>query len=90
MLLSDDKINHLSHLLIRELRQGDVVFKSDEMEVLREIKRLLRSEVRADEEADAFARRKLESYSRKVFEGSSEWNVLYHRFYEEEMRKRRS
>ncbi|MBI4715987.1 MAG: DUF507 family protein [Nitrospirae bacterium] len=90
MLLSDDKINHLSHLLIRELRQGDVVFRSDEMEVLREIKRLLRMEVRADEEADAFARGKLESYSRKVFEGSPEWSVLYQRFHEEAMRKRRS
>jgi hypothetical protein len=34
-------------------------------------------------------RRKLESLKRGVLEGSSEWDVLYRKYYEEEVAKHR-
>jgi hypothetical protein len=32
--------------------------------------------------------KKLESYSKKIYEGSSEWEVLYQKFFEEEASKK--
>jgi hypothetical protein len=37
---------------------------------------------------DAAARRKIESMSRQVAEGSPEWDVLYQKFFREEEVKR--
>jgi hypothetical protein len=88
MNVSDDKISHLSHLVLRELQRGGVRFIDEESQVLREIKRRIASELKIDDEVDGIVRRKLDSYARRLVEGSSEWSVLYERFYDEEMRKR--
>jgi hypothetical protein len=37
---------------------------------------------------DAEVRRKLASYARKIVEGNREWDVMYQKFYEQEMKKR--
>lgn len=89
MVLSEDKISHLSHLILNDLKKGISTLKEDEISVLREIKRLIIAELRVDEDVDAIVRKKLEPYSRKYPEGTSEWNIQYSRFFEEEMRKRR-
>ena len=57
--------------------------------ILREIKRIITSELRFGDEADAAARSTIRSLSRKVPEGSREWDVLYHKYREEEMRRRK-
>jgi hypothetical protein len=89
MILSDEKISHLSHLILREIQEGGIVTTGEETQVLREIKRIIVSDLRLEDEADAQARKRLESYSRRVPEGSPEWNVLYMKFYDEEIKKRR-
>ena len=42
-----------------------------------------------DDEIDAIVRKKLESYSRKIVEKSPEWDVLYQKFFKEELKKKR-
>jgi hypothetical protein len=37
---------------------------------------------------DESVRRKLQSYSKKIHEGSSEWEILYQKFFEEEAAKK--
>ena len=89
MLLSDDKISHLAHLILKGLNQdGRAKFVEDEDKVLREIKRVMIDEVKAEEEIDLVVRRKLLSYSRPIYEGSPEWEVLYQKFFVEELKKR--
>ena len=89
MLLSDDKISHLSHLILKGLNQDQRVrFLEDKDKVLREIKRIIGDEAKAEEEIDQVIRKKLYSYSRPIHEGSLEWDVLYQKFFEEELRKR--
>jgi hypothetical protein len=91
MLLSDDKVSHLSHVILRALKQGaDVRVTGDETQVLREIKRVLAAELSHEEEIDRIVRARLASYSRKIAEGSAEWDVLYRKTFEEESRKRRT
>lgn len=90
MLLSDDKKSHLSHVVLDCLKQSpEVQLIGDETHALREIKRVITAEVAVEEEIERIARAKLASYSRPIPEGSQEWEVLYRKVYEEELRKRR-
>jgi uncharacterized protein len=85
MRLSDDKISHTTHMLLRGLlEQKLVTLKADDSEVRREIKRTIQSELKIGEEMDEAVVRKLNSFSKKLVEGSSEWEVLYRKYYEEE------
>lgn len=90
MLLSDDKISHLSHLILKSLtRDHRARLLEDETKVLREIKRIIVDEAKAEEEMDQTVRMKLSSYSRPIYEGSPEWDILYKKFFLEEMKRRK-
>jgi len=89
MVLSEDKITHLSHLILKGLaRDPSAALLAEEEKVLREIKRIIINELRMEEELDHFVRAKLASYSRPISEGSPEWEVLYQKFISEERQKR--
>jgi hypothetical protein len=47
------------------------------------------SELAQEEDIDRTVRAKLASYSRPIAEGSQEWEVLYRKTIEEELRKRK-
>jgi hypothetical protein len=88
--LSEDRISHLSHLILEALvRNKNIDALQPEERLLREIKRIITMELRFEDKADAAARRTIQSLSRKVPEGSREWDVLYHKYREEEMRRRK-
>jgi hypothetical protein len=89
-LLSDDKLSHLSHVILQCLKRSAAGhLKGEEAHVLREIKRVLGSELHEEAAIDETVRGRLRSYSRPIVEGSQEWDVLYRKAYEEESRKRR-
>ena len=92
MMLSDDKISHLSHVLLKGLLERKLVIPLDEEGRVRtEMKRTILLELKVGEEIDAVVRRKLQSYSKKIVEGTSEWEILYKKFFrEEEMRRGRA
>ena len=92
MMLSEDKISHLSHVLLKGLiQQGLVELGEDEGTIRREIKRTIVSELKVGEEIDQIVRKKLQSFSKKLIEGSPEWEVLYKKFFrEEEIKKGRA
>ncbi len=87
MVLSDDKIAHLAHVVLKALTPH-VTFRENESAVLREIKRAITAEVTVDDEIDRVVRATLASYSRRIHEGSPEWTVLYEKQFTAEMRKR--
>jgi len=88
--LSEDRIYHLSHLVLDRLMQDrNVDAVQPEERILREIRRTFMDELKFDDEADAAVRRTIQSLSRKVPEGSREWEVLYQKYREEELRRRR-
>ncbi|HSA61095.1 MAG TPA: DUF507 family protein [Nitrospiraceae bacterium] len=87
-MLSEDKVSHLSHVILGAVKKSAAVkVKSDEGRVLKEIKRVLAAELAQEEEIDRKVKAKLASYSRGIVEGSAEWEVLYRKTFEEEMRK---
>ena len=90
MRLSEDRISHLSHLVLDRLMQDrNVDAVQAEERILREIKRTITDELKFDDEADDAVRRMIQSLSRRVPEGSREWEVLYQKYREEELRRRR-
>jgi len=90
MSLSDEKASHLSHLILNHFKDpAHARLKVEEVAILREIKRFLAAELKVDEEMDVLVRRRLASYSRPLAEGSAEWETLYRKTFEEEMRKRK-
>ncbi len=89
MTLSDEKISHLSHVLFNGMIEKDLIEPLvEDGKVRREIKRSLVSFLRISEDIDSAVRKKLQSFSRKIVEGSPEWEVLYKKFYKEETARR--
>ncbi|MBI3806485.1 MAG: DUF507 family protein [Nitrospirae bacterium] len=87
-MLSEDKISHLSHVILQAVKKSQLAtVQGDEGRVLKEIKRVLASELAQEEEIDRKVKEKLASYSRGIVEGSAEWEVLYRKAFEEETRK---
>jgi hypothetical protein len=88
--LSEDRISHISHLILDALMQDrNVDPLQPEERLLREIKRTITADLQFEDEADAAARRTIQSLSRRVPEGSREWDVLYRKYFEEEMHRRK-
>lgn len=87
-MLSEDKVSHLSHVILTAVKQyAGARVKSDDARLLKEIKRVLAAELVQEQEIDRKVKAKLASYSRGIIEGSNEWDVLYRKLFEEETRK---
>lgn len=90
MKLSREKMNHLSKLILKELLDDDrVEFFCDENDLRLEIVNILRKELEIEDEIDDSVRKTLETYSKDIREGTDEWDILYHKHYNEENKKRR-
>ncbi|HKT33417.1 MAG TPA: DUF507 family protein [Nitrospira sp.] len=87
-MLSEDKVSHLSHVILSAVKKSPLVqVNSEDARILKEIKRVLGSELAQEQDIDRKVRAKLGSYSRGIVEGSPEWEVLYRKTFEEEARK---
>lgn len=88
-MLSDEKQTHLAHVIVSSLQKiPQVTMTGDATQVLREVKRVLAEQMKAEEGLVQIVRKRLQSYARPIPEGSQEWDVLYQKTYEEELRKR--
>jgi hypothetical protein len=86
MRLSRDKIVHLSHLIVDSLAEDDrVIFHQARNDVRNEIVKVIIAELKKDEEAEKRAENKIRSLKRDIVEGSEEWDVLFHKYYQEEI-----
>ncbi|HXN06150.1 MAG TPA: DUF507 family protein [Nitrospiria bacterium] len=90
MILSDDRISVLTHLVLDSLIEKRMAsLLETEEKVLREIRKVIGSELKILEDIDQKVRIKLSSFSRPPVEGSPEWDVQYKKFLNEELQKRK-
>lgn len=90
MKLSEARLSHLAHALLKAASDGDVACPRNTRLFLNEVKRVLTAGRSAsDDQIDVIVRRKIDSLSRNVVPGSREWEILYRQYSEEEQRKRR-
>jgi len=87
MRLSREKVNLLSHQIADKLASIDAVeFIEDRNTIRLAVVDILGKWLKKEEEIDKAARHKIESQKRNIPEGSAEWEILYRKYYEEEMR----
>lgn len=89
MRLSQDKIVHLSNLVVKVLQDPTLVkLRVDKNRLRSAIIRIITDELKVEEDADREARKVLSSYSRKIEEGSREWDILYQKAFNDFLKKR--
>jgi len=87
MRLTREKVNLLSHQVTEKLASIDAVeFIEDRNTIRLAVVDILMKWLRKEEEIDKAARQKIENQKRAIPEGSAEWEILYRKYYEEEMR----
>ena len=88
MRLSRDKVNKLAHVVTDTLAEMDQVdFVEDRNTVRLEVRKLLEELLNQEARIDQAARQKIESQRRTILEGSQEWDILYRKYYNEEVKK---
>ncbi|HZD94672.1 MAG TPA: DUF507 family protein, partial [Candidatus Sulfotelmatobacter sp.] len=88
MRLSRDKVNKLAHSVMDALNALDKVeFIEDPNTIRMEARRILEELLAAEERIDLAARQKIESQRRTITEGTQEWDILYRKYYNEEVKK---
>lgn len=87
MKLSEQRISHLAHLVVEGLWRDDLVDYRDEAMALQVAKETLTKVLSVDDEVDSLVRQKL-TRQQKVT-GSREWQILYDKYFREEMDKRK-
>ena len=86
--LSRDKVNKLAHTIADTLATlDDVEFLEDRNSIRVEARRILEELFLQEARIDAAARQKIESQRRTIMEGSQEWDILYRKYYNEEVKK---
>ena len=88
MRLSRDKVNKLAHTIADALADlPQVEFLEDRNSIRMEARRVLEELLKEEEKIDAAARQKIESQRRTILEGTQEWDILYRKYYNEEVKK---
>jgi hypothetical protein len=86
--ISRDKVNKVAHVVSDALAEMDQVdFVEDRNSIRLEIRRLMEELLNLEAKIDQAARQKIESQKRTILEGSQEWDILYRKYYNEEVKK---
>lgn len=88
MILSEEKQTHLAHVIIDGIWNDDLVEYSDEDEAIREAKRVMVEFVKKETAVDDAVRQKIATLKKNVFEGTREYDLLYKKYYDEEINKK--
>ncbi|MBI2838556.1 MAG: DUF507 family protein [Acidobacteria bacterium] len=88
--LSKEKITRLSHVISKFLSEDDLVeFHDDPNEIRLTVVRVINDEMKRDNDIDRVVKRKIETHKRPIIEGSREWDILYKKYFEEEVSRLR-
>ena len=88
MRLSREKIVRLSHQITEVLvASDDVEFVDDRDTIRQQVVLILTGALKDEEKVELEVRKKITSQKKEILEGSEEWDVLYRKYYAEEMRR---
>jgi len=89
MRISRDKANKVAHVVTDALAEmNEVDFLEDRNTIRLEVRKILEDLLNQEAKIDQSARVKIESQKRTILEGSQEWDILYRKYYNEEVKKR--
>ena len=88
MRVSRDKVNKVAHVVTDALAELDELdFVEDRNTIRLEVRKFLEELLNQEEKIDQSARHKIENQKRTILEGSQEWDILYRKYYNEEVKK---
>jgi len=83
-----DKANKVAHVVTDALADmSEVDFLEDRNTLRLEVRKILEDLLNQEEKIDQAARHKIENQKRTILEGSQEWDILYRKYYQEEVKK---
>jgi hypothetical protein len=88
MRISPDKLNKLAHTVADTLADStEVGFLEDRNTIRQEARKELTALLSQEAGIDTAARQKIASQRKVIVEGSQEWEILYRKYYNDEVRK---
>ena len=88
MRITADKLNKLAHTVADTLAEiPECDFLEDRNTIRQEARKILTKLLTDEMKLDAAARQKIASQRKIIVEGSQEWDILYRKYYNDEMKK---
>ena len=88
MRVSRDKVNKLAHTVADTLAEiPECDFLEDRNTIRQEARKALEKLLMDETRLDAAARQKIASQRKIIVEGSQEWDILYRKYYNDEVKK---
>lgn len=88
MRISRDKLNKLAHVVADTLADtSEVDFLEDRNTIRQEARKALEKLLTEELRIDQAARQKISSQRKIILEGSQEWDILYRKYYNDEVKK---
>ena len=88
MRISRDKVNKLAHTIADTLADvPECDFLEDRNTIRQEARKALEKLLTEETKLDAAARLKIASQRKIILEGSQEWEILYRKYYNDEVKK---
>ena len=88
MRISRDKLNKIAHVVADTLAETpECDFLEDRNTIRQEARKALESLLTDEAKIDTAARLKIASQRKIILEGSQEWEILYRKYYNEEVKK---
>ena len=85
MSISEDRISHISHGIVERIWRDDLADLTDERRALERVKQSLAAYFNVAEEIEEAVRAKL----RTKVPGSREYEILYNKYHQEEIARRK-
>jgi hypothetical protein len=86
--VSRDKVNKLAHTIADTLAEiPECDFLEDRNTIRQEARKDLERLLTEETKLDAAARQKIASQRKIILEGSQEWEILYRKYYNDEVKK---
>ena len=88
MRVSRDKAGMLAKSVMEVLKQlEEVEFIEDPNTIKQEARKIIEALLMHDVRLDQAAKMKIESQKKTIVEGSQEWDIMYRKYYNEEVKK---
>ena len=88
MRISRDKLNKFAHTVADTLAEIDEVgFREDRNTIRQEARKALEKLLTDELRIDTAARQKIASQRKIILEGSQEWDILYRKYYNDEVKR---
>lgn len=87
-MLSEERQGHFAQLIVDGIWNDDLVEYTDEDAAMRFARKGVVQFVKEYQDIDTKVRTTVQNLKRNVPEGSTEWDVLYSKYFEEELQRR--